>query len=130
MESVTAQATLSYLKMCVVLWTKKAVYHCCNTSVQAKKKISSARDHIGDEVLNDTYLCVPFGSEAYKDSVKNPHADVLFKLEDDLFDFDVMLGRCTTTIRALEQFLQKLNENPNEKPHIEDYLQGWLSFSF
>jgi len=75
--------------------------------------------------LNDTHLCVPSGSESYKENVKNPHADALFKVEDDQLEVDILLGRCTSAIEALKRLVQHCETLPQaEKVELPNFIQG------
>lgn len=59
------------------------------------------------EVLNDTWISVPTGSEdgTFKNSRKTQYEELLFKCEDDRFEMDLLVESNSSAVRALELLL-------------------------
>eukprot|EP00029_Vermamoeba_vermiformis_P005553 TRINITY_DN1961_c0_g1_i1.p1 TRINITY_DN1961_c0_g1~~TRINITY_DN1961_c0_g1_i1.p1 ORF type:complete len:690 (+),score=291.97 TRINITY_DN1961_c0_g1_i1:90-2159(+) len=70
----------------------------------------SGRTRLCTSVLNDTWISVPIGSEdgTFKNSRKNQYEELLFKCEDDRYEFDLLIENNTSTIKALESLLRKI----------------------
>eukprot|EP01119_Soliformovum_irregulare_P017282 TRINITY_DN5110_c0_g3_i1.p1 TRINITY_DN5110_c0_g3~~TRINITY_DN5110_c0_g3_i1.p1 ORF type:complete len:1099 (+),score=261.83 TRINITY_DN5110_c0_g3_i1:72-3299(+) len=69
--------------------------------------ICSGRTPLCDEVLNDTWVSVPTGTEdGFINLRKNQYEEMLFKCEDDRFELDLVIEYNSSTIRALE-FVQR-----------------------
>jgi histone deacetylase complex regulatory component SIN3 len=76
-----------------------------------KPQLCSGRSASEAEVLNDTLVCTPSGAEgSFKDSAKNPHEEVLFKVEDDQLEMDMLIGKMTSLVNALKK-LQELTKS-------------------
>ncbi|KAG9134469.1 hypothetical protein Leryth_019931 [Lithospermum erythrorhizon] len=73
----------------------------------------SQRTDIGAEVLNDHWVSVTSGSEDYsfKHMRKNQYEESLFRCEDDRFEMDMLLESVTSTIKRVEELLDKINDN-------------------
>lgn len=69
------------------------------------------------EVLNDSWISVPTGSEdgTFKNSRKNQHEELLFKCEDDRYEMDLLIETNLSTIRRLEELYFHLKELPYEE---------------
>lgn len=65
----------------------------------------SGRSAAEERVLNDRWASVPVGSEDsnnFKHMRRNPHEDVLFKMEDERFELDMLIDGVSTAIARLE----------------------------
>lgn len=69
------------------------------------------------EVLNDSWLSVPTGSEdgTFKNSRKNQYEELLFKLEDDRYELDLMVECNMSTIRYLEDVYLEMEQMTQEE---------------
>jgi len=65
---------------------------------------STGRTALGDEVLNDTCISIPTGSEdfSFKATRKNIYEENLFKCEDERFELDMLIENNSAAIRVLE----------------------------
>lgn len=66
---------------------------------------SSGRSAAEEKLLNDRWVSLPVGSEdnnTFKHMRRNPHEDVLFKVEDERFELDMLIDAVTATIARLE----------------------------
>lgn len=65
----------------------------------------SGRSAAEEKVLNDRWVSVPVGSEDsnnFKHMRRNPHEDVLFKMEDERFELDMLIDGVSAAIARLE----------------------------
>lgn len=71
-----------------------------------------AKDEIGRQVLNDVYSIRPIGTESgFKHNFKNPYEDLLFKVEEDQYELDMMIGRAVNTVSKLNTIIaERLTE--------------------
>ncbi|KAK1606413.1 hypothetical protein QYE76_030086 [Lolium multiflorum] len=88
---------------------------------------SSSRTDIGVSVLNDLWVSVTSGSEDYsfKHMRKNQYEESLFRCEDDRFEMDMLLESVKATIKRVEEFIEKLQDNsvePDSPIHIDEHL--------
>lgn len=69
------------------------------------------------EVLNDSWLSVPTGSEdgTFKNSRKNQYEELLFKLEDDRYELDLMIESNLSTIKFLEDIKVQMDTMTHEE---------------
>lgn len=66
---------------------------------------SSGRSAPEEKLLNDRWVSLPVGSEdnnTFKHMRRNPHEDVLFKVEDERFELDMLIDGVASTIARLE----------------------------
>lgn len=66
---------------------------------------SSGRSAPEEKLLNDKWVSLPVGSEdnnTFKHMRRNPHEDVLFKVEDERFELDMLVDGVAATIARLE----------------------------
>lgn len=56
-------------------------------------------------VLNHLWVSVPFGSEDYSFSImrKNSFEEQLFKIEDEMYEYDLNINSYKRTIKLLER---------------------------
>ncbi|CAD8183839.1 unnamed protein product [Paramecium octaurelia] len=75
-------------------------------------------------VLNHLWVSVPFGSEDYSFSImrKNSFEEQLFKIEDEMFEYDVNINCYRRTIKLLEQLIAGNNSSAIEQ-QIRKILQ-------
>uniref|UniRef100_A0A6B2L119 Histone deacetylase interacting domain-containing protein n=1 Tax=Arcella intermedia TaxID=1963864 RepID=A0A6B2L119_9EUKA len=73
-------------------------------------KPCSGRTRLCDGVLNDDWISRPTGEEGgnFKSSRKNEYEELLFKCEDDRFEWDLYAQRNKSAIKALEVLWKKL----------------------
>ncbi|KAK8643542.1 hypothetical protein V6N13_012833 [Hibiscus sabdariffa] len=74
------------------------------------RRIASRRQNIDSEVLNDDWVSVPSGSEAFKLMHKNQYEEILFQCEDDRFELDMLLESVKGTAKKVG-LLEKINNN-------------------
>lgn len=82
----------------------------CTPSYRELPKIyqhvrSSGRSEAEEKLLNDRWSSLPVGSEdtnTFKHMRRNPHEDVLFKVEDERFELDMLIDGVTAAIARLE----------------------------
>jgi paired amphipathic helix protein Sin3a len=94
--------------------------------------VCSGRTPLCDEVLNDTWVSVPMGSEdfTFKSSRKNQYEEILFKCEDDRYELDLVIELNASTMRILEPIAKRITElSEEEKQHfrlekLEQQLEG------
>ena len=57
------------------------------------------------DVLNHLWVSVPFGSEDYSFSImrKNSFEEQLFKIEDEMYEYDLNINSYKRTIKLLER---------------------------
>ena len=71
--------------------------------------LCSARDALGDSVLNDYFHCAGSGSEgSSQDNIRNPHQEALFRLEEDALCVDILVGRAQSCVRVLAEIGRRL----------------------
>lgn len=88
-----------------------------------KKRSCSARTELENSVLNDTMVCLPSGREgSFKDSLKNPYEEVLFRVEDDEYQLDTLIGRAQSLARKLEELEKIITETP-DRMTPSDYIK-------
>jgi histone deacetylase complex regulatory component SIN3 len=58
------------------------------------------------EVFNEDYSSLPQGSESFKFKMKNQFEEVLFKVEDEMYNMDFELGNLK---RAMDVFAKEKN---------------------
>ncbi|KAK8486118.1 hypothetical protein V6N12_010322 [Hibiscus sabdariffa] len=75
------------------------------------RRIASQRQNIDSEVLNDDWVSVPSGSEAFKLMRKNQYEEILFRCEDERFELDMLLESVKGTAKKVEGLLEKINHN-------------------
>ncbi|CAK91198.1 unnamed protein product (macronuclear) [Paramecium tetraurelia] len=75
-------------------------------------------------VLNHLWVSVPFGSEDYSFSImrKNSFEEQLFKIEDEMFEYDVNINCYRRTIKLLDQLIAGNNSQAIEQ-QIRKILQ-------
>ncbi|CAD8180407.1 unnamed protein product [Paramecium octaurelia] len=75
-------------------------------------------------VLNHLWVSVPFGSEDYSFSImrKNSFEEQLFKIEDEMFEYDVNINCYRRTIKLLDQLIAGNNQQAIEQ-QIRKILQ-------
>ncbi|KAL6567760.1 hypothetical protein OROGR_001428 [Orobanche gracilis] len=88
---------------------------------------ASCRTEIGNQVLNDRWVSVTSGSEDYsfKHMRKNQYEESLFRCEDDRFELDMLLESVNTTVKRVEEFLDRMNAHthkPDTAFCIEEHL--------
>ena len=78
--------------------------------------ISSGQTEMCRAVLNSTYVSFPSWSEdsTFISSKKNAHEELLFRIEDERFELDLVLETNTSTIRVLENVLARLGAMSSE----------------
>ncbi|KAM6595604.1 hypothetical protein CsatA_006128 [Cannabis sativa] len=84
-------------------------------------------ERLCSEVLNDRCALVTSGkSDEYyfKHAEKNKYEKLMFKCEDEMFEFDMLLESVKVTIKNVAQLMEKINNNIDiaEMIRIEDYL--------
>ncbi|KAF4376368.1 hypothetical protein G4B88_000056 [Cannabis sativa] len=84
-------------------------------------------ERLCSEVLNDRYALVTSGkSDEYyfKHAEKNKYEKLMFKCEDEMFEFDMLVESVKVTIKNVAQLMEKINNNIDiaEMIRIEDYL--------
>ncbi len=86
------------------------------TCMQYPKPVCSGRTELCNQVLNDTWVSAPTGSEdfGFKNLRKNQYEEMLFKCEDDRFELDLVIELNAATIRALERILKSISEMSEE----------------
>jgi paired amphipathic helix protein Sin3a len=79
--------------------------------------VCSGRTPLCDEVLNDTWVSVPMGSEdfTFKSSRKNQYEEILFKCEDDRYELDLVIELNASTMRMFEPVAKRITELPEEE---------------
>ncbi|KAK8626398.1 hypothetical protein V6N13_134044 [Hibiscus sabdariffa] len=82
-----------------------------NLFFQYPRRIASQRQNIDSEVLNDDWVSVPSGSEAFKLMRKNQYEEILFRCEDERFELDMLLESVKGTTKKVEGLLEKINNN-------------------
>lgn len=87
--------------------------------VQSRHKYATGRDRLGWSVINDRLVCTQNGNEAYRDSFKNSHEEVLFRVEDDQFELDIMIGKCLSTLEKLRDMQTAINANTFDAGSLE-----------
>eukprot|EP01125_Pyxidicula_operculata_P008483 TRINITY_DN2843_c1_g1_i2.p1 TRINITY_DN2843_c1_g1~~TRINITY_DN2843_c1_g1_i2.p1 ORF type:complete len:1171 (+),score=266.98 TRINITY_DN2843_c1_g1_i2:46-3558(+) len=82
-----------------------------------KFKPCSGRTKLCDEVLNDIWISRPTGEEgaSFKSSRKNEYEELLFKCEDDRFEWDLIVEKNCSAIRQLEMIQRHILSLPKEK---------------
>lgn len=77
---------------------------------------SSGRNELADEVLNDTCISIPTGSEdfSFKSTRKNIYEENLFKIEDERFELDMLIENNSAAIRVLEPLNDQIAIMPPE----------------
>ncbi|KAL8161565.1 hypothetical protein V2J09_013054 [Rumex salicifolius] len=75
--------------------------------------VASQKTKLGSDVLNDYWVSVTSGSEDYsfKHMRKNQYEESLFRCEDDRFELDMLLESVNSTIKRVEELLDKINNN-------------------
>lgn len=78
---------------------------------------ASGRTEIGDEVLNDSCVSIPTGSEdfSFKSTRKNIYEENLFKCEDERFELDMLIENNAAAIRVLEPLVDQIAAMPPEQ---------------
>jgi paired amphipathic helix protein Sin3a len=79
--------------------------------------ISSGQTDLCKQVLNATYVSFPSWSEdsTFISSKKNQYEELIFRIEDERFELDVVLESNLSTIRILESLQTKLGQmTPDE----------------
>lgn len=73
------------------------------------------------DVLNNLWVSVPFGSEDYSFSImrKNGFEEQLFKIEDEMYEYDVNINCYKRTIKLLERLEAGENSNAIIKKIIQ-----------
>ncbi|KAL3654153.1 hypothetical protein CASFOL_003834 [Castilleja foliolosa] len=73
---------------------------------------ASCRTEIGARVLNDHWVSVTSGSEDYsfKHMRKNQYEESLFRCEDDRFELDILLESVNSTVKHVEELLERMNK--------------------
>lgn len=80
---------------------------------QYKLKDCTGRTELDASVLNDDWISRPTGEEGgFKSSRKNEYEELLFKCEDDRFEWDLTTERNAAAARALEVVLNTIKELP------------------
>ncbi|KAG2616960.1 hypothetical protein PVAP13_3NG177532 [Panicum virgatum] len=81
---------------------------------------------IGAEVLNDLWVSVTSGSEDYsfKHMRKNQYEESLFRCEDDRFELDILLESVNSTIKRVEELVEKMDKSlkPDSSIDIDEHL--------
>ncbi|PAN17692.1 hypothetical protein PAHAL_3G150100 [Panicum hallii] len=81
---------------------------------------------IGAAVLNDLWVSVTSGSEDYsfKHMRKNQYEESLFRCEDDRFELDILLESVNSTIKRVEELVEKMDKSlkPDSSIHIDEHL--------
>jgi paired amphipathic helix protein Sin3a len=79
--------------------------------------VCSGRTELCNEVLNDTWVSMPTGSEegTFKNLRKNQYEEMLFKCEDDRFELDLVIELNASTVKALEPLMKTINELTEEE---------------
>ena len=91
--------------------------------------ISSGQTELCKQVLNSIYVSFPLWSEdsTFVSSKKNQYEELIFRIEDERFELDVVLESNLSTIRVLENVLSKLNQMSSDeaaKFRLNDQLGG------
>ena len=91
--------------------------------------ISSGQTDLCKQVLNATYVSFPSWSEdsTFISSKKNQYEELIFRIEDERFELDVVLESNLSTIRILESLQTKLGQmTPDElsKYRLNNSLGG------
>ncbi|KAM6580521.1 hypothetical protein CsatA_004295 [Cannabis sativa] len=84
-------------------------------------------ERLCSEVLNDRCALVTSGkSDQYyfKHAEKNKYENLMFKCEDEMFEFDMLVEFVKAAIKNVAQLMEKINDNIDiaEMMRIEDYL--------
>lgn len=80
---------------------------------QYKLKDCTGRSSLDNSVLNDDWISRPTGEEGgFKSSRKNEYEELLFKCEDDRFEWDLIAEKTSAAIRALEVLQKEINALP------------------
>jgi paired amphipathic helix protein Sin3a len=74
--------------------------------------ISSGQTELCKQVLNSTYVSFPSWSEdsSFISSKKNQYEELIFRIEDERFELDLVLETNLSTIRALENVQAKMSQ--------------------
>lgn len=74
--------------------------------------ISSGQTELCKQVLNSTYVSFPSWSEdsTFISSKKNQYEELMFRTEDERFELDLVIESNMSTIRTLENLLQRLSQ--------------------
>ena len=79
-------------------------------------QVCSGRSKEEEEVLNDTWVSVPVGSEdGFKASRKNQYEEILFKCEDDRYELDMVIEVNSSTIMALTPVIKQIQDSTPEQ---------------
>ena len=79
-------------------------------------QVCSGRSKEEEEVLNDTWVSVPVGSEdGFKASRKNQYEEILFKCEDDRYELDMVIEVNSSTIMALTPVIKQIQDSTTEQ---------------
>jgi paired amphipathic helix protein Sin3a len=79
--------------------------------------ISSGQTELCKAVLNSTYVSFPSWSEdsTFISSKKNQYEELIFRIEDERFELDLVLETNMSTIRVLENVMMKINQMTSEE---------------
>ncbi|KAG2625202.1 paired amphipathic helix protein Sin3-like 4 isoform X4 [Panicum virgatum] len=88
--------------------------------------LASNLTEIGAAVLNDLWVSVTSGSEDYsfKHMRKNQYEESLFRCEDDRFELDILLESVNSTIKRVEELIEKMDKSfkPDSSIDIDEHL--------
>lgn len=70
--------------------------------------VNSGIDNIGEEVLNDSLVSIPTGSEHFLNKNKTSYEEELFKIEDLWYQYDQTIHTNQSIYEALEWVLAEL----------------------
>ena len=79
--------------------------------------VSSGMTDLCKQVLNSTYVSFPSWSEdtTFISSKKNQYEELIFRVEDERFELDVVLETNSNTIRVLENIMAKISQMSTEE---------------
>jgi paired amphipathic helix protein Sin3a len=79
--------------------------------------ISSGQTELCKAVLNSTYVSFPSWSEdsTFISSKKNQYEELIFRIEDERFELDLVLETNMSTVRVLENVMMKINQMTSEE---------------
>lgn len=77
--------------------------------------IASGRNEKTKPLLNDKFISVPCGSEDDKNPLKkNQYEENIFRFEEQRYELDMVIEIRKSVINRLEDFMEKMNKNPNQ----------------
>ena len=87
----------------------------------------SGRTPLAASVLNDIWVSFPTGTEdGFKSTRKNQYEEILFKVEDDRYELDLVIELNTTAIRTLDAINRRINALRREEVRTFRINEGEL----